>query len=251
MLRRMPFLHFNALFVPFSPFRPFMSAWQEITAPAPFRLWRVTLGEMPSPEALATLSPTEHQRARRFVFEPHRCRYLGAHVALREILASLTGVAAVELAFDTGPFGKPSLMPERCAFNLSDSADVAVVLAAPRGDIGVDVEVPRRVTDALALAERFFTRAEFESVADAPAIDRDRVFLRHWTRKEACLKAVGSGLSISPETFEAGNTDEPFDTTIRTPRGSVVVRVQSLPETADGLQIAVAEVVSHGGPQPL
>ena len=222
-----------------------MTAFQEIAAPAPLRLWRIALGETPSPDALDTLSPAEHHRARRFVFEPHRVRYLCAHVALRQILSTLTGVDAQQLAFDTGPHGKPSLTTQACVFNLSDSADVAVVLAAARGDIGVDVEVPRRVNDALALAERFFTHDEFEALAEAPALERDRVFLRCWTRKEACLKALGSGLSISPETFEGGTTSDTFDTTIATPRGLSTVRVWSLPETADGLQIAVAQVLSH------
>ncbi|MBK6350392.1 MAG: 4'-phosphopantetheinyl transferase superfamily protein [Proteobacteria bacterium] len=34
--------------------------------------------------------------------------------------------------------------------------------------------------------------------------DRERVFLQGWTRKEACLKALGSGLSVPPGRLEAG-----------------------------------------------
>ncbi len=37
-----------------------------------------------------------------------------------------------------------------------------------------------------------------------PSEQRDRAFLVGWTRKEACLKAVGTGLGIDTRSFEAG-----------------------------------------------
>jgi len=38
----------------------------------------------------------------------------------------------------------------------------------------------------------------------ASAEARSRAFLVGWTRKEACLKAVGAGLLLDTRTFEAG-----------------------------------------------
>ena len=58
--------------------------------------------------------------------------------------------------------------------------------------------------DVSALAAMNFTRAEQAELAMAPQDMRDRMFLSGWTRKEACLKALGSGLSIAPSTFECG-----------------------------------------------
>jgi hypothetical protein len=62
----------------------------------------------------------------------------------------------------------------------------------------------RPVPDAAALAAEHFTRREQEALAALPARDRDQAFLTCWTRKEACLKAIGVGLLLSPQSFEVG-----------------------------------------------
>lgn len=179
-----------------------------LNAPAPFALWQVDLAFLPAPEQLAWLSAEEHGRAARFVFERDRRRYLAAHCALRELLSKRTGVPAAELQFSEGPFGKPALSSElRCAFNMSHSDDVALVAmadAAEAGEIGVDVEMLRPMPDAVALARQNFSASECAELAATPPADQALAFLLGWTRKEACLKAIGSGLSIAPNIFTAG-----------------------------------------------
>ncbi len=193
------------------------------------RLWRVDLGRAPDEAAVATLSAAERARAGRFVFERDRRRYLAAHVALRSLLAQATGVAASQLGFGEGPFGKPFL-PDAAApsFNLSHSGDVALIGIGPPGtEIGVDLEVRRTMSDALELAERHFAPAEIDTLRATPTDQRDHAFLRGWTRKEACLKAIGSGLSIAPQTFDAGIAASERIVVIVTPQGPRTVRVQS------------------------
>ncbi|MEO8152048.1 MAG: 4'-phosphopantetheinyl transferase superfamily protein [Rhizobacter sp.] len=208
---------------------------RELPGPAPVRLWMVALDAMPDGDAIATLSDAERQQAQRFAFEHLRRRYLAAHVGLREILAAYTGLAANELRFATGSFGKPTLVPPRCAFNMSHSDELALIAVAPQGNIGVDIERLRTVSDSLSLSQRNFTPAEHRQVADAPPDQRDLVFLRGWTRKEACLKALGSGLSIAPESFEAGADTSERQVNVPTPNGIARVQVQSLPETGGGV----------------
>ena len=205
-----------------------------LRAPAPFEIWRVDLGALPAAHELATLSSAEHGRAARFAFARHRRRYLASHVALRALLARRCGMAAAELCFVEGPFGKPGLaQPPACAFNLSHSGDVALVAIAPEGEIGVDVEVPRALDDAFELAARNFTPHECAELADAAPDALTRTFLRCWTRKEACLKAIGSGLSIAPETFEAGCGTDTRIVRIPMPQGEARVEVHTLPESAE------------------
>jgi 4'-phosphopantetheinyl transferase len=199
------------------------------------RLWRVDLGGAPGETAVATLSAAERARAGRFIFERDRRRYLAAHVALRSLLAQATGIAASALGFDEGPFGKPFLTDAAApSFNLSHSGDVALIGIGPHGiEIGVDLEVRRTMSDALELAERHFAPAEIDALRATPPDRRDHAFLRGWTRKEACLKAIGSGLSIAPHTFDAGIGPEERTVSIATPDGAAVVRVTSLAEDAD------------------
>lgn len=177
---------------------------------------------------LAWLSPAERAKASRFVFGRDRRRYEAAHTALRQLLAQRAEVAPQDLQFFEGPSGKPALChPCGCVFNLSHSDDEAAVLIAPDGDIGVDIEWLHCVPDALALAQRHFSAEECVALADVDMASRSLAFLTGWTRKEACLKAIGSGLSIAPDTFTAGLAHDARRTVIRTPQGLADVAVKS------------------------
>ena len=201
---------------------------------------------MPDAAALATLSADEIARGARFAFDGLRRRHLASHVALRAILAQQTGLPAAALVFGAGPFGKPFLQaPATCVFNMSHSDDVAVIAVAPDApagtEIGVDVEVLRPMRDAIALAERNFTAAEQRALLATPAELRDLAFMRGWTRKEACLKAIGSGLSIPPDAVDAGLQQEPAQVRVVHDHAQHELRVQSLLEHAQ-TAIAVARL---------
>jgi 4'-phosphopantetheinyl transferase len=191
-------------------------------------LWCLELLRWPSNQELASVSVAEREKAARFVFERDQRRYMAAHVGLRQVLARYCHTRPENLNFDQGPFGKPALYPPRCcAFNLSHSEDIAVILIAPRGEIGVDVEMLRCMPDAMTLAQRNFSAVECRSLDATGTAQRDQAFLTGWTRKEACLKAIGSGLSIAPDTFTAGLHHDRCTTTIPTPEGPATVTVQS------------------------
>lgn len=207
-----------------------MQRCARLDAPAAFELWQLDLSLAPAAHELATLSADEHARAARFVFERDRRRFQAAHVGLRAVLSARTGLAAHALRFVAGPFGKPRLDgTPACSFNLSHSDDQALIVCAADGEIGVDLECLRAVSDAQALAERNFTRSECAELTRAPAAERDLYFLRGWTRKEACLKAIGSGLSIAPESFEAGLSADARPVQIDTPEGRARVELCTLP----------------------
>ncbi len=181
------------------------------------------------------LSAAERDRANRFVFERDRRRYLAAHAGLRELLAARTGVPAAALVFEEGPFGKPALAGQHCSFNMSHSEDVALVALADAGvgEIGVDVEMLRAMPDAAALARQNFSASENAELAALPSGDQSLAFLLGWTRKEACLKAIGSGLSIAPNIFTAGLGLGPRSVLIDTPAGTASVWVQSFRHGTD------------------
>lgn len=221
-----------------------MTRLRRLDAPPPFELWLVDLDAVG--ESLAdTLDADERARAARFVFERDRARFIAAHQALRHVLARRTGRPADALRFETGVFGKPRLLDApSCAFSLSHSAGSALIAMSADGEIGVDVEVLRPADDRLALARRHFTASEQQALAATDPASIDAAFLRGWTRKEACLKALGAGLQVPTESFDVGLDPHVRQVTIAAPDGKARVIVQSVPCEPD-LVAAVARV-SHG-----
>jgi 4'-phosphopantetheinyl transferase len=221
-----------------------MTRLRRLDAPLPFELWLVDLDAVG--EALPdTLDAEERARAARFVFERDRARFIAAHRALRHVLALRTGRSAMTLRFENGSFGKPHLLDAPgCAFSLSHSAGTALIAMSADGEIGVDVEVLRPADDRLALAQRHFTASEQRVLAATDPGLIDAAFLRVWTRKEACVKALGAGLQVPTESFEVGLDPHERQVTIAAPGGEARVIVQSAACGSD-LVAAVARV-SHG-----
>lgn len=151
------------------------------------------------------LSEEERERADSFRAPLDRQRYVASHLALRQALSEYTGLQHAELHLSKGSFGKPSLTGHaRTQFSLSHSQGLALIAIGGRGPLGADIELLRPVPDAAVLAAEHFTRREQEALAALPAHERDRAFLTCWTRKEACLKAIGVGLLLSSQSFEVG-----------------------------------------------
>lgn len=205
-----------------------------LIAPAGFDIRMIDLQVEPCQTQTACLSAAERERVARFAFERDRRRFRAAHCGLRRLLSERTGIAPAELNFVSGPHGKPALSGSGgCAFNMSHSDDVAVVGIAAQGEsIGIDIESCRPLSDALALARRHFSRSELHQLEATDPLDRSLAFLRCWTRKEACLKAIGSGLSIEAASFSAGFDSEPRRVTIGTANGLATLRLWSLEASA-------------------
>ena len=158
------------------------------------RLWRIDLDEGPVDDV--TDEP-ERQRAARFVRPDDGRRYLASHAALRRLLGHRE-------AWVAGAHGKPALTSTPPHFNMSRRDGVALIGISATHEIGIDVEPQQAMADANELAQLHFTPRERDDVARESGAARDRAFLRCWTRKEACMKATGRGLSLAPSTFECG-----------------------------------------------
>jgi 4'-phosphopantetheinyl transferase len=220
---------------------------RRLPAAPPFDLWLVDLDggfvDAGNPaDALDTLDDLERARAARFAFERDRRRWIAARRALRHLLGLRTHTPAAQLRFGEGAFGKPHLLghPD-CAFSLSHSDRFALIAiggdAVPGGggEVGVDLELHKPLPDLAELARHCFTREERHAIEKMPADRRERSFLSVWTRKEACLKALGYGLQIEPASFAAGVSEAcdnhvPDERTIEidTPSGIKTVIVASL-----------------------
>jgi len=150
------------------------------------------------------LSPDERTRAERFYFERDRARFIAGRGLLRTILAFYSGADPRRLEFRYGPRGKPSLAPGfgDLRFNLSHARGRALYAIARGREIGVDIEEVRPMPDAEKIAERFFSRREYQVFRALPASARPRAFFDCWTRKEAFIKALGDGLAYPLDRFD-------------------------------------------------
>lgn len=148
------------------------------------------------------LTPDERERAARFRDVGHRTRFVGVRGWLRALLAEYLGQSPFDLRFRYGSHGKPTLAsanPLDLRFNLSHSAEAALVALTRGREVGVDVELRRG--RKLRLAERFFAADEVARLRALPADEQEHAFYRCWTRKEAFVKARGEGLSLALHCF--------------------------------------------------
>lgn len=171
-------------------------------------VWRIALDQANWSAFLASggLADDEVARARGFQIEDGRRRFVVCRANVRMILARYLDCRPADVVFRTGAHGKPFLdpdvHPQRLRFNVSHSHELALVGVTAAGELGVDIEHVRPLHDVDALVERYFASRERQAFARAAPADRLRTFFRHWTLKEAYLKALGVGLSEPLDTVD-------------------------------------------------
>ena len=160
-----------------------------------------------SPEALArswaTLSGDERQRADRHHFQRDRMDFVSARAWLRAVLSTYLDRPPGSVAFRYGPFEKPYLSGEMASdlqFSMAHSHGQALLAICRAFEIGADLELVRPIRDDVA--GQFFSASEVAALRTLPEPERLDGFYRCWTRKEAYVKALGSGLNVPLSGFE-------------------------------------------------
>lgn len=167
-------------------------------------IWYANLDE---PLETQILSQAEEKRAARFRFPVLRSRFRAARSITRSILGSYLELPPQNLEFSNDEFGKPRLarFPNDRAelkFNLSHSGSAYLLGVCLRHEIGVDIEQRRAIEDRDELVHRFFHSNEVEAFQQIPESEKDEAFLLAWTRKEAILKATGTGLTAHLDSLQ-------------------------------------------------
>ncbi len=171
-----------------------------VPSPIDVWCWRLDRDGLFNRSAQRLLSEQEQQRADRFRFAIHRQRFIAAHVGLRTLLADRLGRDPAALHFAVNAFGKPHLAEGgSLTFNLAHCGDVAVLAIACALPVGIDVEALRPAPHEIAA--QCFSYSERQELADLDPASRDTGFFHGWTRKEAFIKAIGTGLSTPLDSF--------------------------------------------------
>jgi len=161
------------------------------------RVWHVDLDRprFASSGYQTCLDEDERVRAARYRSAPERARFLAARSTLRHVLSAVIGAAAERIVFRSSATGKLECADTPWQFSLSHSHGYAVVAVANEIRVGVDVERIDKTYAELRDVATLFTAQERESIGALPPTEATDAFYRCWTRKEAVLKAVGSGIS--------------------------------------------------------
>ncbi len=165
-----------------------------------------------SPRALeslrADLDRDTLDRVNALVREEDRRRGVVAHGLLRRLVSACLGIDPAAVAIDrtcancgAADHGKPTLAGGVSAgrpplqFNLAHSGSVvAVALAGPGTEVGIDVEAIQAEMRWSTIRRHVFSDAEWDETGatDDPTAERFAL----WARKEAAAKTTGHGLAI-------------------------------------------------------
>lgn len=153
--------------------------------------------------AATLLDTTETQRAGRFRFAHDRTAYVLAHALWRIALGVCLDTTAAQVSLVSSPSGQPRLPGTGLATSLSHSGHWVTLAITGAVTVGVDIEqLPSRfaLDDLIPV---FCTPAEAAALAALQPSRRELHALAFWTRKEALLKAWGTGLALEPNRFAA------------------------------------------------
>jgi 4'-phosphopantetheinyl transferase len=168
-------------------------------------VWRADLAAVED-EMGELLCTEEHERALQ-IRDVHRRRlWMRSRGVLRALLARYVDGDPRTLRFTLGLHGKPALRDRMSLgddagdlhFNMSHSGTIALYAVTAGCEVGIDVEVPRRQIDELAIAERVLGQEQARRLADLDPQARTREFLRAWVVREALAKCHGTGLGTAP-----------------------------------------------------
>lgn len=125
---------------------------------------------------------------------------------LRQILAGERGVEPRRIELSEGEFGKPYLPSQQGAdaihFNVSHAGGKLLFAVCRSAEVGVDLEEVRQDLAFRPMAERYFSERERAELFGLEPQQQLAAFYRCWTRKEAYMKATGSGFSQPSTGFD-------------------------------------------------
>ncbi|MGC1239925.1 MAG: 4'-phosphopantetheinyl transferase superfamily protein [Acidimicrobiales bacterium] len=157
------------------------------------------------PYSWRVINLRERARAESFRSSSNALAFVSAHALKREVLSQFLQVSPQSLRFSSQcafcgkAHGKPVLEQDGSLdFNLSYAGNIALVAVSQDAKVGVDIEEPRSLRFSVRATKDILANSElsyFSNVSDAS-------LLKHWTRKEALLKASGHGLTIAPSSIE-------------------------------------------------
>lgn len=143
------------------------------------------------------LSASDQLRADRLSGDSARqTLWRGARIATRIVLERAAGLEMRGAEFEIAAGGRPSLGEGWPHFNVSHTANVALIAVCRTSRVGVDIECQRSLSMSLERRRRIVAAAAGFASGNAIDPESDVDVLRAWVRLEAVAKARGSGIGV-------------------------------------------------------
>lgn len=150
------------------------------------------------------LSEEQKKEVRRYKLQDDKMRSLVSKVVLMELLEHYINLSHNDFKIETGMYGKPYINSRKAdliQFNISHSGSVVMLAFGKCKTLGLDVEMIRPIKNYKELAKNLYSFEEYLTIENM--VD----FFRCWTKKEAYLKALGTGLNKKLNSFSVvGNS---------------------------------------------
>ncbi|QEL82403.1 hypothetical protein DN407_27980 (plasmid) [Bacillus sp. JAS24-2] len=138
-----------------------------------------------------------------YLVEHKKLEFLLGRLLVKSLFAQKLDLLVNDILLKKNSFGKPYVNWEfnkqqnPMYFNLSHTSQMIVCGIAKEKYIGIDVEKTNR--NYLDVMDIVFCEREIKLVLDQiKSTDKKEMFFRIWTRKEAVLKAKGTGFYTNP-----------------------------------------------------
>ena len=145
------------------------------------------------PELRNYVTKEEQLKADKFYFSEDKETYVLCHALLRIILAKKLNTNPWSISFFIESNNKPAIINNPIWFNITHTKGAFAFAIFKHSYIGIDMEYISYNIDIPSVIENYFSKRERSFVLESQTDMSDRFFLI-WTRKEALLKALGTGI---------------------------------------------------------
>lgn len=148
---------------------------------------------------LSLVAKEKQLRINRFIKWQDRQRTLIGDILIRILAVNKLELQNSNIFFTQNAYGKPCIKgKEDFHFNISHSGDW-IVCTVDSASVGIDVEQIRPIN--LEIANRFFSKEEYNDLLNVSKENRLEYFYDLWTLKESYIKICGKGLSMPLDSF--------------------------------------------------
>nr|WP_321223484.1 4'-phosphopantetheinyl transferase superfamily protein [uncultured Psychroserpens sp.] len=146
------------------------------------------------PKLTNYLNDTEKLRAKKYHFDKDRNQFIITRSLLKFILAQRAGLSITNIHIEIDTNRKPYLTTNQSiCFNVTHANDYALILVRDDKNVGIDVEYLNADFNFTEMLKDIYSDLEIDTVLHSTY--KTHSFFKLWTRKEAIVKAIGTGIS--------------------------------------------------------